>query len=152
MRNSAGMNQYREQAMYSNTKKKEKVSMKVAVTAKGKTLESEIDPRFGRCPYFLIVDVNDLTFHAISNANISVGGEAGVQSGQLMAEHDVECVLTGSCGPNACSTLNTAGITVVTGVSGVVKDVVDQYSKGLLAPTTGANVGSHAGMNTAGNR
>jgi predicted Fe-Mo cluster-binding NifX family protein len=126
--------------------------MKIAVTSKGATLESEIDPRFGRCPWFLIVNIDDMSFQAIDNANMSAGGGAGVQSGQLMAEHDVEYVLTGNCGPNAFSTLSAAGIKVVTGVSGVVKDVVEQYSKGLLAPTKGANVGRHAGMNPMENR
>jgi len=126
--------------------------MKIAVTAKGNTLESEIDPRFGRCPWFLIVNLDDMTFQAITNSNMSAGGGAGVQSGQLMAEHDVECVLTGNCGPNAFSTLSAAGIKVITGVSGVVKDVVDQYSKDLLEVTKGANVGSHAGMKPAGNQ
>lgn len=126
--------------------------MKIAVTSKGNTLESEIDPRFGRCLWFLIVNVDDMTFQAITNSNMSAGGGAGVQSGQFMAEHDVECVLTGNCGPNAFSTLSAAGIKVITGVSGVVKDAVDQYSKGLLAATKGANVESHAGMKPAGNQ
>jgi predicted Fe-Mo cluster-binding NifX family protein len=124
--------------------------MKVAVTSKGNTLDSEVDPRFGRCPYFLIVNIDDMTFKAVDNANISAGGGAGVQSGQLMAEHDVECVLTGSCGPNAFSTLGAAGIKVMTGVSGTVKHAVEQYKTGLLAPSAGANVASHAGMNPAG--
>ena len=126
--------------------------MKVAVTSKGNTLESEVDPRFGRCPYFLIVNTDDMAFRAIDNANTSAGGGAGVQSGQLMAEHDVECVLTGNAGPNAFSTLKAAGIKVITGVSGSVKNAVEQYKKGLVAPTNEANVGSHAGMNSAGNQ
>ncbi|MBN1759276.1 MAG: NifB/NifX family molybdenum-iron cluster-binding protein [Chitinispirillaceae bacterium] len=125
--------------------------MKVAVTSRGNTLESEVDPRFGRCPYFLIVNSDDMTFKAVDNANISAGGGAGVQSGQLMAEHDAECVLTGNCGPNAFSTLNAAGIKVITGVDGIVRNAVEQYKKGLLAPTDEANVGSHAGMNRVGN-
>ncbi len=124
--------------------------MKVAVTSKGDTLESEVDPRFGRCLYFLIVNIDDMTFNAVDNANISAGGGAGVQSGQLMAGHDVECVLTGNCGPNVFSTLNAAGIKVITGVGGTVKNAVEQYKRGVLAPTTGANVGSHAGINPAG--
>jgi predicted Fe-Mo cluster-binding NifX family protein len=141
-----------KQTMRLSAERKENAPMKVAVTAKGNALDSEVDPRFGRCPWFLIVNTNDMTFQAIDNANMSAGGGAGVQSGQLMAEHDVECVLTGNCGPNAFSTLNAAGIKVITGVSGFVKDAVEQYKKGLLAPTTGANVGSHAGMNSAGNQ
>lgn len=126
--------------------------MKVAVTAKGNTLDSEVDPRFGRCPWFLIVNTDDLTFQAVNNANISAGGGAGVQSGQLMAEHDVTCVLTGSCGPNAFSMLQTAGIKVITGEVGKVRDAVEHYRKGLLAEAERANVASHAGMGFAGNQ
>ena len=119
--------------------------MKVAVTSKGDTIDCEVDPRFGRCRYFLIVNADNLTFEAIDNANISVGGGAGVQSGQFMAEHDVECVLTGNCGPNAFSTLQAANIKVITGISGKVRDAVEDYKGGLLAAAAGANVASHAG-------
>ena len=126
--------------------------MKVAVTATGNTLESEVDPRFGRCQWFLIVNTDDLTHEAVSNASMSAGGGAGVQSGQLMADRDVKCVLTGNCGPNAFSTLNAAGIQVITGVSGVARDAVERFKSGALAAADGANVGSHAGMNPAGNQ
>ena len=120
--------------------------MNIAVTSKGNTIDSEVDPRFGRCRWFLIVNSDDMTFQAIENANTSAGGGAGVQSGQLMAEHDVECVLTGNCGPNAFSTLQAAGIKVVTGISGIVRDAVKRYKTESLSASGGANVESHFGM------
>jgi len=117
----------------------------IAVTSKGNTIDSEVDPRFGRCPWFLIVNTDDMTFTAVENANTSAGGGAGVQSGQLMAEHDVECVLTGNCGPNAFSTLQAAGIRVITGVGGTVRAAVERYAKNSPSPSTGASVAGHLG-------
>ena len=120
--------------------------MKIAVTAKGKTLEDLVDPRFGRCLVFLIVDTETLATEAIENANVALGGGAGIQSAQLMAEHDVKVVLTGNCGPNAYQTLNAAGIEVIVGVSGRIRDAVEQFKAGSLSSTQGPNVASHFGM------
>ncbi|MCF7854649.1 MAG: 4Fe-4S binding protein [Candidatus Pacebacteria bacterium] len=120
--------------------------MNIAVTAKGKTLDDHIDPRFGRCPFFLVIDTDTLDTEAVENPNTALGGGAGIQSGQLMAERDVKAVLTGNCGPNAYQTLEAAGIEVVVGVSGTVRDAVDQFNAGTLSSTRAANVGSHFGM------
>ncbi|MBD3390848.1 MAG: dinitrogenase iron-molybdenum cofactor biosynthesis protein [Chitinivibrionales bacterium] len=119
--------------------------MNVAVTSKGNTIDSEVDPRFGRCRWFCIVNTDDMTFQAVQNANASVGGGAGVQSGQLMATHDVACVLTGNCGPNAFSTLEAADIQVITGVSGTVREAVEQFKAQSLTPSSKANVARHYG-------
>jgi predicted Fe-Mo cluster-binding NifX family protein len=43
--------------------------MKVAVSASGKSLDSKIDPRFGRCANFIIVETEDLSYEAFSNEN-----------------------------------------------------------------------------------
>jgi len=124
--------------------------VKIAVTAKGNTLEDQVDPRFGRCPYFLVVDTETMDFKAIENANSALGGGAGIQSGQLMAEHDVEFVLTGNCGPNAFQTLEAAGIQVIVGVSGTSRRAVEQFRSGALSTSSDANVRSHFGMNATG--
>jgi predicted Fe-Mo cluster-binding NifX family protein len=36
--------------------------MKIAVSSTGQTLESAVEARFGRCPYFLIVDPATMEF------------------------------------------------------------------------------------------
>jgi len=118
----------------------------IAVTAKGKTLDDQVDPRFGRCPYFLVVDTETLKAEPVENPNLTLGGGAGIQSAQLMAEHDVKVVLTGNCGPNAYQTLNAAEIEVIVGVSGMVRDAVKQFKSGALSSTQGPNVASHFGM------
>ena len=67
-----------------------------------------------------------------------------------MAEHEVQAVLTGNCGPNAHRTLEAAGIQVVVGAGGTVRQAVEQFKAGALSPAEGPNVASHFG--TGGGR
>jgi len=120
--------------------------MRIAITAAEPTLDAAVDPRFGRCPYFLIVDPDDLTFEAIQNESVALGGGAGIQSAQLMAEKGVTSVLTGNCGPNAHQTLSAVGIEVIVGCSGIVRDVIQQFKAGQLSAANQPNVASHSGM------
>ena len=120
--------------------------MRICVTADGDKLEARVDPRFGRCPYFLIIETDSLNLEALANPNIDSMGGAGIQSGQLVAEKKVKVVLTGNVGPNAFQTLQAAGVEVITGVGGLVKEVVERYKKGELKPTSGPSVNSKFGM------
>jgi len=120
--------------------------MKICVTSQGNNLEAQVDPRFGRCPYFIIVDTETKEFEAIENPNIQAFGGAGIQSAQLVADKGVEVILTGNVGPNAFQTLQAAGIKVITDVAGVVKDVVERFKKGNTESATGPTVPGHFGM------
>ncbi|HEC94895.1 MAG TPA: dinitrogenase iron-molybdenum cofactor biosynthesis protein [Thermoplasmatales archaeon] len=124
--------------------------MKICVTSTGKDLDAQVDPRFGRCRYFLVVDTETMDGEAISNESAAASGGAGIQAAQLVAKTGVKTVLTGNVGPNAFQTLQAAGIKVVTGVSGTVKDVVEKYKKGELRETTAPSVGRHFGMGGKG--
>ncbi|MBC8391214.1 MAG: NifB/NifX family molybdenum-iron cluster-binding protein [Deltaproteobacteria bacterium] len=110
--------------------------MKIAVTSTGPALEDAVDARFGRCAYFLIIDPDTMEFEATANPNLTLGGGAGIQSAQLMAEKGVSVVLTGNCGPNAFQVFGAAGIQVIAGVNGQVRQAVQQYTSGALANTT----------------
>lgn len=121
--------------------------MKVAVTSRGTTLDDSVDPRFGRCAHFVIVETDDMSFETAANSNATAGGGAGIQSAQLVSEKDAKVVLTGNCGPNAFRTLEAAGIQVVIGIGGTVREAVEEYKAGGLKATGGPNVESHAGMN-----
>jgi predicted Fe-Mo cluster-binding NifX family protein len=123
--------------------------MKIAITAAGATLDTDVDPRFGRCPYFIIVDPETLEFEAIENAGMMASGGAGVATGQMISGKGVEAVLTGNCGPNAYQVLNAAGIKVITGVSGKVKNAIESYKSGTLSAADKANVADHFGMGNA---
>lgn len=120
--------------------------MKIAVTSSGPNLDAEVDTRFGRCQYFLIVELNDLSFEAIENSSIAAAGGAGIQSAQFMAEKGVKVVITGNCGPNAYQTLSAAGIEVIVGAAGIIRDVLEMYRRGELAPAGDASVPSHFGL------
>jgi len=109
-------------------------------------LDAKVDPRFGRCPYFLIVNTDNMNFEAVENSNVMLGGGAGIQSAQLMAEKSVQFVLTGNCGPNAYQTLSAAGIGVIIGCSGIVADVVEQFRAGQLNAAGEANVAGKFGV------
>lgn len=106
--------------------------MKIAISSSGQTLDSALEARFGRCPYFLIVNPATLQFEAVVNASADQGGGAGIQSAQLIAEKGASVVLTGNCGPNALTVFEKAGIQVITGVSGSVSQVVQQFAAGSL--------------------
>lgn len=120
--------------------------MKICVSSQGDTLDSQVDPRFGRCAYFIIVDPESLEFEVIQNPNVAAMGGAGIQSGQLIAGKDVKVVLTGNVGPNAFQTLQAAGIEVIVGISGIVREMIEKYKKGELRSTQGPSVGSKFGL------
>lgn len=120
--------------------------MKIAISATGPSLDAEVDPRFGRCQHFIIVDPQTMQFEALENPNIAASGGAGISTGQMIADRGVEVVLTGNCGPNAYQTLSAAGIQVITGVSGRIKDAVKAYKAGKLQPSAQPSVVSHYGM------
>ncbi len=120
--------------------------MKIGVTSTGENLYANVDQRFGRCKYFLIVDAESMKFEVLSNENAMASGGAGIQTAQTIANKGVEAVVTGNVGPNAFQTLSAAGIKVFTGASGTIKEAVEKYKKGELNETEGPNVGSHSGM------
>jgi predicted Fe-Mo cluster-binding NifX family protein len=121
--------------------------MKIAVTSSGPELKSEVDSRFGRCPFFIIYDVENNQFEAIENSNIRGMGGVGIQSAQMIADKDVKVVITGNCGPNAFRTIDAAGIQLITGASGTVESVIQEYKKGNLKPADHSNVEPHSGLN-----
>jgi len=124
--------------------------MKVAVSATGPTLDAEVDPRFGRCQYFIIADPETMEFEAIDNSNAMAAGGAGIATGQTIASKGVNVVLTGNCGPNAHQVLSAAGIQVITGVSGKVSEAIQGYKSGQFQASSQPNVADHFGMGTGG--
>ena len=120
--------------------------MKIAVSATAPGLDAEVDPRFGRCQYFIIVDPESMEFEALDNSNAMASGGAGISTAQMIASKGVEIVLTGNCGPNAHHTLSAAGIKVITGVSGKINDAIEAFKAGEFKSSAQPNVGDHYGM------
>lgn len=108
--------------------------MKIAVSASGDNLDSMVDTRFGRCPYFIIVETerNKIKGHeAVENTGGQAMRGAGITAAQLVANKDVKVVISGNMGPNAFNVLSQSGIKIFTGVYGItVKEAVQSYLKG----------------------
>ena len=119
--------------------------MKIAVTSTGKTLDSQVDPRFGRAAYFIVLDTETMDFGVIENENIVAAGGAGISSAKVVIDAGAQAVLTGNCGPNAERTLSAGKIKLYTGVSGTVTEAVELFKSGKLTETDGPNVQSHFG-------
>lgn len=118
--------------------------MKIAVSARGPELDARVNLRFGRAPYFLLVRPDTLEFEVVSNQeNLRCAHGAGIQAAALVAKCGPTAVLTGNCGPKAYRTLQAAGIPVILGVSGSVREAVQQYSQGKLAPAPAPNKVGH---------
>jgi predicted Fe-Mo cluster-binding NifX family protein len=105
--------------------------MKIAVTSQGHDLDSELDPRFGRASYFIVVDTETKEHEIVDNEqNLNAAQGAGVQAAQTIVNHQVEAVLTGHCGPKAFRVLDAAGIKVFLGVEGSVATALEQLLAG----------------------
>jgi len=124
--------------------------MKIGITSTGKDLNSQVDPRFGRCHYFLIVDTDTMTYEPISNESAMASGGAGIQAAQTVAGTGIKAIITGNMGPNAYQTLSASGIKVFTGATGTISEAVDKYKKGELQETNAPSVTSHFGMGGTG--
>jgi predicted Fe-Mo cluster-binding NifX family protein len=120
--------------------------MKVAVSAAGPSLDSPVDPRFGRCQYLLIVDSESLDFEAVENPAVMAPGGAGIQAAELVASMGAGAVITGDCGPNAYQVLSTAGIAIFVGASGSVRQAIEAYKRGELRATPGPSAEAYSGM------
>ncbi len=120
--------------------------MKLAICAQGEGLASPVDQRFGRCPYFVILDPDSREIiKSIPNSGISAPGGAGTQTARLLFAEKVDAVAVGNIGPNAATALKAAGIKVYGGIEGTVEETLNLYSQGKLTLISGATVDSHFG-------
>ena len=121
--------------------------MKICVTAGASGLDAPMDPRFGRCPFFVVVDLDSMSENSIPNSNVTASSGAGIQAAQEIAKQGVSALITGNIGPNAMQTLSAANIDVYQHLEGgSVKDVVEKFKQGELTKIAGPSVPGHAGM------
>lgn len=119
--------------------------MKVAISARGPELDSLVDVRFGRAPWFIIADTESDEWEAVENKkNMEAAQGAGVQSAECVVGKGAEAVLTGHCGPRAFQALSAAGIKIFVGADGeTVAKALDRLKSGDLKETGQADVGGH---------
>ena len=114
---------------------------KVCVTASSSSIDSQIDPRFGRCACFIVADTDTMDCQCLPNAAYESPHGAGIQAAQMVANQKVQAVITGMVGPNAQRVLSAAGIEIITGVSGTVRNAIQRYKTGQLRGGQGASGG-----------
>ncbi|MRG77256.1 MAG: dinitrogenase iron-molybdenum cofactor biosynthesis protein [ANME-2 cluster archaeon] len=124
--------------------------MKICVTSNGPTMDASVDPRFGRCQYFVFVDSETMEYEAMPNPSIGASSGAGIQAAQTVADKGASVVITGQVGPNAIQTLGATDISIVTGASGTVSDAIEQYKSGRLQAAPAAPGAPAPGMPAPG--
>lgn len=124
--------------------------MKIAISSTGNNLESEVDSRFGRCNYFLIIEVDKKKkeikdFKAIENIAQAQMGGAGITSAQLVGNEKPDAIITVNAGPKAFQVLSQLKIEIYQG-EGKIKKVIQDFLNGKLKKVEGATGPMHQGF------
>ena len=118
--------------------------MKVVITSQGRELSSEVDPRFGRAQWLLLVDTQTgITGSYDNTVNLNIAQGAGIQTGQNVVNLGAEAVITGNIGPNAFKTLSAANVKVYLSEVKTIQDVLESFKAGELNELQQANVEGH---------
>lgn len=118
--------------------------MRVAVTSQGADMASQVDPRFGRASFFIVVDTETGAAVAHDNQqNLNAAQGAGIQAAQNVVELEVGAVVTGNVGPKAFSVLQAGDIKIYIGATGSVANAMEQLKADRLECVTEANVEGH---------
>ena len=121
--------------------------MKICISSNGNNLDSAVDPRFGRCPFFLIVDSENEECEAISNPGMNSGGGAGIVAAQAVVNQKISTVITGNVGPNAFGVLQSAGIKIYPGIFNMTaKQAFSDFKEGKLKETSQPSGPNYMGM------
>jgi predicted Fe-Mo cluster-binding NifX family protein len=116
--------------------------MKIILTAISPSIDSEIDPRFGRGAYLLIVDTDTLQWEAHPNPGLNASGGAGIKAAQFVSDQKVVAVISGDFGPHAYNVLQVAGITMyLYGDCPIVAQAIERFKKGQLEQVGGPTRG-----------
>ena len=119
--------------------------MKIAISSTGPDPDAQVDLRFGRCQYFILVDDKEENFEFLDNEAAALGGGAGLQAAQMVVDAGVRAVITGNIGPNAINVLKAAGIKAYHCGPGTVRKAFQKYQDGEFQETSGYKVGGQAG-------
>jgi predicted Fe-Mo cluster-binding NifX family protein len=124
--------------------------MKVCITAVGNDLNSPIDPRFGRCASFMIVDTESMEFRVLQNRSAYQAGGAGIQAAGDVVKEGISAVISGAIGPNAIEVLRAANVEFYEAMPGSVKDNVEALKAGRLKKMYAPTVPGHFGQGGRG--
>ncbi len=120
--------------------------MILAVASSGEGLDAQMDPRFGRCAYFVIVDTDTMQAETVPNPGTQMGSGAAVQAAQTIADSAVDGVVAGNYGPNASQALAAGGIRMFQASGMTVRQAVEAAVAGRLNEASGATAQAKSGM------
>jgi len=122
--------------------------MKIAISSTGKTLESEVDAKFGRCAFFFFLEIKNKKIKSVktveNTAKVQMGG-AGITAGEIVANEEVDAVITTNLGPRAFSIFEQFKIKAYKG-QGKIKSVVQDFIDGKLVELSTATGPQHIGL------
>ena len=109
--------------------------MIILISSQGQSLESPIEPRFGRSPWLIKYDTDTKESTAFPNPGGRQSGGAGVAAAQFVIDQAGDTVVSGDFGPNAQRVLESANITMLKFPDHVeyVKDILDLVHQGKLS-------------------
>lgn len=118
--------------------------MRIAFTTGGESPQAPLDSRFGRAPKFMIFDSEKNSFEVVNNeVNLNAAQGAGIQSAQNIARKNVQCVITGHCGPKAFRVLTESGIAVYQAQDITIEGALREFHQGSLTQVKAADVEGH---------
>jgi predicted Fe-Mo cluster-binding NifX family protein len=118
--------------------------LKIAISSSGDTLDSPVDPRFGRALKLILFDTLTGDFEVRDNTrSLDAAQGAGIQAAETVSRLGAQAVITGHCGPKAFQTLRAAGIQVIVGARGTVGEAVDAFRRGALQPSDSSDMEGH---------
>jgi len=108
--------------------------MKIVVSAKGGTRESEVDPRFGRAAHFLVFDDRTDAWEAVPNSQaLSAVHGAGIQAADTVCRLGAGILITGHVGPKAFTVLSAGAVKVYRGDGQSAVEAVAAFRDGRLS-------------------
>ena len=118
--------------------------MKVVFTARGETLDADLDSRFGRAAKFLVYDLDSEDVEVVDNQqNLNAPQGAGIQAAQTVVGLGASALVTGHCGPKAYRALSAAGVTIYNTDAKTVAEALERFRSGELTPARSADVQGH---------
>ncbi|MFW6220316.1 MAG: NifB/NifX family molybdenum-iron cluster-binding protein [Nanoarchaeota archaeon] len=108
--------------------------MKIAISSNENNIEGFIEEKFGRCQYFLIIDLKEdeiLNIEAVLNDGKIQGHGAGIRAAEQIGNLNIDFLITGQIGPNALNILNKLNIKIYT-ASGSIKTAIENLLNNKL--------------------
>ena len=107
--------------------------MKIFITATGKTVKDNVDPKFGRCDYYLIYDTETKSVDAKENPYKTGQSSVGISLAQTVINSGAKIAISTNFGPNAYRVLKEGEISMYKAASEIsIEQAIANYLNGEL--------------------